>query len=176
MPAPSPFDQNDTQNAPDQADDGAGILLEQLKSPTIDDIATITRLWIATGLIPAIRDARQDIENCIASENGSLIVARAPDDQTIIATMMTGHDTVFGWIHYLAIAEHAQSIGLGRNLVLLAEDILRVSGLTEVRVTLESPTTGDFYAKLGYDLIGNATDQATPDTYQNTIMRKSLEK
>lgn len=172
MPVPSPF-------GPELANttaDGAGIELEQLKAPTAKDIAAITRLWIATGLIPAIRDARQDIENCISADNGSLIVARSPVDQQIFATMMTGHDTVFGWIHYLAIAEHAQGSGIGSELVALAEDILRLSGLGEIRVTIESATAGDFYAKLGYDWVQSVTDRECPDSHQNTIMRKSLDQ
>jgi len=170
MPTPSPFGQNLTNNTAD----GAGIKLEQLKAPSNDDIAAITRLWTATGLIPAIRNARQDIESCIAADNGSLIVARMPGDQQIFATMMTGHDGSYGWIHYLAIAEHAQGSGIGRELVVLAEDILRLSGLGEIRITIENPTAGDFYAKLGYDFIGSVTDQDRPDPHQNRIMRKSL--
>ncbi len=174
MPAPSPYGQALAENSADDAKSGAGILLEQLKSPSDGDIAAITVLWIATGVIPAIRDARQDIENCINADHGSLIVARHPDDGHIIATMMTGHDGIFGWIHYLAIAPHAQRNGIGRALVDLAEDILRISGLPEIRVTIESPAAGDFYAKLGYELPNNVTDQASPDTNRNTIMRKSL--
>ena len=170
MPAPSPFGPDMTNHTAD----GAGIRLEQLKAPTNDDIAAITRLWIATGLIPAIRDTRQDLENCIAADNGSLIVARMPDNQEIFATMMTGHDGVHGWIHYLAIAEHAQGGGIGRELVSLAEDILRISGLSEIRITIENAAAGDFYAKLGYDFIESVTDQDRPDPHQNKIMRKSL--
>ena len=172
MPAPSPFGSDMTNHTAD----GAGIRLEQLKAPSNDDIAAITRLWIATGLIPAIRDARQDIKNCIAADNGSLIVARMPDDQQIFATMMTGHDTVFGWIHYLAIAKHAQGSGIGRELVSLAEDILRLSGLSEIRITIENAAAGDFYAKLGYDWHDNATRPETTDNSQNMIMRKSLDQ
>lgn len=174
MPASSPYGQNFADNSQDRAGDAAGILLEQLKSPTDTDIAAITRLWISTGLIPAIRDARQDIENCINADHGSLIIARYPADQSIIATMMTGHDDIYGWIHYLAIDASAQSLGIGRELVTLAEDILRISGLSEVRVTIENPAAGDFYAKLGYDLVESATPQAAPEANQNIIMRKSL--
>jgi len=170
MPTPSPFGHDLTENTAD----GAGIKLEQLKAPSNEDIAAITRLWIATGLIPSIRDARQDIESCIAANNGSLIVARMPDDPQIFATMMTGHDGVHGWIHYLAIAEHAQGGGIGRELVSLAEDILRLSGLSEIRITIENAAAGDFYAKLGYDFIESVTDQDRPDPHQNKIMRKSL--
>jgi GNAT superfamily N-acetyltransferase len=170
MPTPSPFGQDLTNNNAD----GAGIKLEQLKAPSNEDIAAITRLWIETGLIPAIRDARQDIESCIAADNGSLIVARMPDNQEIFATMMTGHDGVYGWVHYLAIAQHAQGSGIGREMVSLAEDILRLSGLGEIRITIENPTAGDFYTKLGYDFIASVTDQDQPDPHQNRIMRKSL--
>jgi GNAT superfamily N-acetyltransferase len=170
MPTPSAHGPDLTRNTAD----GAAIRLEQLKSPSDDDIAAITRLWIVTGLIPAIRDARQDIENCIAADNGSLIIARMPVDRQIFATIMAGHDGVVGWIHYLAIAAHAQGNGIGRELVTLAEDILRFSGLSEVRVTIENPTVGDFYAKLGYEFITSVTDQHQPDPHQNRIMRKSL--
>ncbi|NIY74610.1 GNAT family N-acetyltransferase [Thalassospira sp. HF15] len=170
MSAPSPFGQDLTNKTAD----GAGIKLEQLKTPSNEDIAAITRLWIATGLIPAIRDARQDIESCISANNGSLIVARRPEDQQIFATMMTGHDGVYGWVHYLAIAKHAQGSGIGSELVALAEDILRLSGLGEIRITIENAAAGDFYAKLGYDFIGSVTDQHQPDPQQNKIMRKSL--
>lgn len=170
MSAPSTFGQDLTNNNAD----GAGIKLEQLKAPSNEDIAAITRLWIASGLIPAIRDAQQDIENCIAAHNGSLIVARMPDDQQIFATMMTGHDGLFGWIHYLAIAKHAQRDGIGRELVTLAEAILRRAGLGEIRVTIENPTVSDFYAKLGYDFTGSIADHDQPDPQHNKIMRKSL--
>ncbi|MBX2830587.1 MAG: GNAT family N-acetyltransferase [Rhodospirillales bacterium] len=176
MPAPSPYGQAHADNSPEGVNSGAGILLEQLKSPSEHDIAVITTLWIATGLIPAIRDARQDIENCIKADHGSLIVARHPSDNQIIATMMTGHDDIFGWIHYLAVAKLAQNRGIGHELVGLAEDIVRSSGLSQIRVTVETPAAGDFYAKLGYELINHATDQATPDTIRNTIMRKSLDQ
>jgi len=172
MPAPS----QSGLNIPETARDGAGIILEQLKSPTSDDIASITTLWIATGLIPAIRDARQDIENCVNADHGSLIIARHPQNHQIIATMMTGHDNFYGWIHYLAIAPDIQNSGLGRELVTLAEDILRAIGLSEIRVTIENATAGDFYAKLGYDLIDGAPTQPTPVCRQNTIMRKSLDQ
>jgi len=176
MPAPSPYGQAHADNSPDDAKDGAGIFLEQLKSPSDPDIAAITTLWITTGLIPAIRDARQDIENCINADHGSLIVARHPADNQIIATMMTGHDDIFGWIHYLAVAKQAQNRGIGHELVGLAEDIARSSGLSQIRVTVETPAAGDFYAKIGYELIRDVTDQACPDTNRNTIMCKSLDQ
>ena len=155
-------------------DDGAGILLEQLKTPSDDDVAAITHLWISTGLIPAIRDARKDIENCVNANHGSLIVARLPSDRQIIATMMTGHDEISGWIHYLAIAEFAQRLGLGRQLLDLAEDILRASNLAEVRVTIETPEIADFYAKLGYEPVTNAPQTKAHDVFQTTLMCKRL--
>ncbi|WP_052065885.1 GNAT family N-acetyltransferase [Thalassospira australica] len=170
MPVPSPFGSDKTNGDAD----GAGIVLEQLKQPSAEDITAITRLWISTGLIPAIRDARQDIENCISAQHGSLIIARHPGDDQIVATMMTGHDDIFGWIHYLAIAEHAQGMGIGRELVRLAEDILRTSGLREIRITVENATAGDFYANLGYERVGSAPDQTPPESHQNTLMCKSL--
>lgn len=155
-------------------DDGSGILLAQLKTPSNDDVRAITRLWIATGLIPAIRDARKDIENCINADHGSLIVARLSSDREIIATMMTGHDGIFGWIHYLAIAGFAQNLGLGRQLVSLAEDILRASHLPEVRVSIEAPAVSDFYAKLGYEPIQTALQTTMHDTFAPYVMRKRL--
>ena len=176
MPAASQFGSGFPDPGQKTPGDEAGIILEQLKSPPRDDIAAITTLWIATGLIPAIRDARQDIENCINADHGSLIVARHPTNRQIIATMMTGHDEFHGWIHYLAIAADAQNLGIGRELVTLAEDILRASGLSEVRVTIENATAGDFYAKLGYDWHDNATRPETTDNSQNMIMRKSLDQ
>jgi ribosomal protein S18 acetylase RimI-like enzyme len=176
MPASSQFGLNIPDPDLETVRDDAGIVLEQLKSPSDDDIAAITSLWIATGLIPAIRDARQDIENCIHADHGSLIIARHRKNHQIIATMMTGHDRFHGWIHYLAITPDSQNLGIGRELVTLAEDILRVNGLAEVRITLENPAAGDFYDKLGYDLIDSITAQATPERRQNMIMRKSLDQ
>jgi ribosomal protein S18 acetylase RimI-like enzyme len=176
MPASSQFGLNIPDPDQEAARDDAGIILEQLKSPNDDDIAAITSLWIATGLIPAIRDTRQDIENCINADHGCLIIARHPQNHQIIATMMTGHDSFHGWIHYLAINPDAQNLGIGRELAILAEDILRASGLSEVRITIENPAAGDFYAKLGYDWIDSVTDKAPPERSQNMIMRKSLDQ
>lgn len=155
-------------------DDGSGILLSQLKSPTHDDIAAITHLWIDTGLIPAIRDASKDIESCINADNGSLIVARLPSNQRIIATMMTGHDGIFGWIHYLAIAKDVQNLGLGRQLIDLAEDILRAAKIDESRVTIENEEVAEFYAKLGYQPLSGTAHTKAHDGITHSIMRKRL--
>lgn len=152
------------------------MLFEQLKSPTNDDIASITALWIAAGLIPAIRDARKDIRDCINADHGSLIIVRSPADRQIIATMMTGHDDVFGWVHYLAITGPARGRGLGWELVHLAEDIFRAARISEIRVTIETPAAGDFYRRLGYEPVRNATGQASSIPGQNTIMRKRLDQ
>ena len=88
--------------------------------------------------------------------------------------MMTGHDEISGWIHYLAIAEFAQRLGLGRQLLDLAEDILRASNLAEVRVTIETPEIADFYAKLGYEPVTNAPQTKAHDVFQTTLMCKRL--
>ena len=166
-----------TETPADTPASGAeGITFEQLKHPTNHDITTISRLWIDTGLIPAIRDATQDIKNCVNADHGSLIVARSPDTQKIIATMMAGHDGRFGWIHYLAIARHMQGCGIGAGLVALAEDILRMFGLGEIRITIENATSADFYAKLGYEFADGDLGQDPLAPKPNKIMRKSLVK
>ena len=68
----------------------------------------------------------------------------------------------------------AQNLGLGRQLVELAEDILRVSNLAEVRVTIETPEIADFYAKLGYEPITDAPQIKAHDVFQTTLMCKRL--
>ncbi|MCC9622616.1 GNAT family N-acetyltransferase [Thalassospira sp. MA62] len=158
--------------------DGSDIVFEQLRFATDQDIATINRLWIANGLIPAIRDARQDINSCIGSDHGSLIVARAgnqPATPPVIATMMAGHDGIFGWVHYLAVDAEFQGKGIGKSLLSLGEDIMRATGIKELRVTIEKPQASDFYRNLGYDFVSDRADCPSGTGIATNTMRKRLD-
>ena len=66
---------------------------------------------------------------------------------------MVGHDGHRGWVYYLAVAESHRGTGLGRRLMLAAEDWLRDRGVVKLQLMVRSANAGvlDFYDRLGYE-------------------------
>lgn len=81
-----------------------------------------------------------------------------------------------GWILSLAIHPDSQRRGLGRELMLVAEERLRAMGLTEALLTVaESNASGRrLYERLGYEKLGYDAEALGPGDAR-IIMRRALQ-
>lgn len=78
-----------------------------------------------------------------------LVAAR---EGTIVGAVAAGWDGVRGWIHHLAVAEHARRHGVGSALMAEAERRLRARGCPKINLQVlpDNRAVLRFYARLGY--------------------------
>lgn len=115
------------------------------------DRDAVVALWRAADLVRPWNDPASDIALCCKSENAALYIGVAGGDP--VATIMVGHDGHRGWIYYLAVDSGHEQKGLGRQMVLHAEDWLAARGLPKVQLMVRAGNTEviGFYDRLGYD-------------------------
>lgn len=117
------------------------------------DFPAVERIWHDCGLIVPWNDAGADIARCRKAENAELFVGIAGGAPA--ATAMVGHDGHRGWIYYLAVAPSRGRQGLGRAMVLHAEDWLTGRGMPKIQLMIraDNAEVRGFYDRLGYDEI-----------------------
>ncbi|MFQ5784720.1 MAG: GNAT family acetyltransferase [Alphaproteobacteria bacterium] len=115
------------------------------------DLEAVADLWRICGLVVPYNDPAADIAFCRAAPNAGLFVAQ--DDDTVVGTVMAGHDGHRGWIYYLAVAPARRGEGLGRRLVAHAERRLAELGVRKVNLMIREHNAGvrAFYERLGYE-------------------------
>lgn len=67
---------------------------------------------------------------------------------------MVGFDGHRGWVYYLAVAPEKRGFGIGRMLMLEAEQWLKAIGCPKIQLMVrgDNNVARGFYAALGYDL------------------------
>lgn len=75
------------------------------------------------------------------------------DENTIIATVMVGHDGHRGWVYYVAVGPDQRKKGYGRAIMAAAEDWLRERGVEKLQLLVRADNTRvqAFYETLEYD-------------------------
>lgn len=120
------------------------------------DHDAVVALWRAADLVRPWNDPASDIALCRKSENAALYIGIA--DGGPVATIMVGHDGHRGWLYYLAVESGREQNGLGRQMVLHAEDWLAARGLPKVQLMVRADNAKviGFYDRLGYDEVPRA--------------------
>ncbi len=115
-----------------------------------DTEATVA-LWQACGLTRPWNDPHRDIERKLQQEPELFIVAE--HNGQLMGSVMAGYDGHRGWIYYLSVLPQYQSQGLGKSLVLQAEQKLRSKGCPKIQLMIRHENSGvqDFYRTLGYE-------------------------
>jgi hypothetical protein len=116
------------------------------------DIQGVIALWTECRLIESWNDPRVDIERARASAEATILVA--DDGQgRIIGSVMAGNDGHRGWLYYVAGAPEFQGTGLGRRMVMAAEDWLKARGVVKLMLMIRPSNTAvhGFYEALGYE-------------------------
>jgi len=114
------------------------------------DRPSVKKLWHDCGLVRPWNDPDTDIDTCLDTGHGDLLVLQRGGD--VIGTVMVGHDGHRGWVYYLAIAPAARRGGCGRILMDAAEAWVRARGIRKLQLMVRSENRSviDFYRSAGY--------------------------
>ena len=116
-----------------------------------DEMAVI-QLWSDCGLVVPWNDPRRDIQRKLAVQREMFLVGCAKNQ--IIATVMVGYDGHRGWINYLAVHPSHQHTGIGRTMMVEAENRLQAIGCPKINLQVRSTNSNviEFYRKIGYKI------------------------
>lgn len=116
------------------------------------DAADVVALWQACGLTRPWNDPTSDIALARKGPNATVLTGR--DDDTIIATVLVGHDGHRGWVYYLAVSPDHRHKGYGRLMMEAAERWLRERGMEKLHLLVRSDNDSvkGFYHSLGYTM------------------------
>ncbi|MFY7837510.1 MAG: GNAT family acetyltransferase [Novosphingobium sp.] len=118
---------------------------------SIDQNATIA-LWDAAGLTRPWNDARADFDLALKTETSTILLAEQAG--TICGSVMVGFDGHRGWVYYLATAPDQRGQGIGRLMMLAAEDWLKALGSPKIQLMVrgDNHAARGFYSAIGYEL------------------------
>jgi ribosomal protein S18 acetylase RimI-like enzyme len=136
-----------------------------IRVATANDEARVVALWRASNLVASYNDPSRDFHFARAKE-GSDILVGLNAEQTLVGSVMVGHDGHRGWIYYVASNPKCRNQGIGRLMVEAAEQWLKNRGVVKVILLVRETNTQvvDFYKHLGFE------------TIPRVIMQKWLEK
>jgi ribosomal protein S18 acetylase RimI-like enzyme len=136
-----------------------------IRVATANDEARVVALWRASNLVASYNDPSRDFHFARTKE-GSDILVGLNAEQTLVGSVMVGHDGHRGWIYYVASNPKCRNQGIGRLMVEAAEQWLKNRGVVKVILLVRETNTQvvDFYKHLGFE------------TIPRVIMQKWLEK
>jgi ribosomal protein S18 acetylase RimI-like enzyme len=114
------------------------------------DVADVVALWQTCGLTRPWNDPAADIALARGGSNAAVLVGR--DGDSIVATVLAGHDGHRGWVYYLAVDPDHRHKGYGRVMMDAAERWLGERGIEKLQLLVRPDNKGvkDFYQSLGY--------------------------
>lgn len=114
------------------------------------DIETVIALWAETGLSKGWHDPGGDIAFSMQSANSTILVA--VKGESLLGTVMVGHDGHWGWIYYFGVGNDWRALGVGKRLVAAAESWLKVRGLKKVNLLVlkDNLEVKDYYERIGF--------------------------
>lgn len=115
------------------------------------DEAGIVALWERCDLTRPWNDPRADLAKARKGPESAVLVGR--DQQSVLATVMVGHDGHRGWLYYVAVDPDHRKNGYGRAIVTAADDWLRARGIEKLQLLVrpENTQAQAFYETLDYD-------------------------
>jgi ribosomal protein S18 acetylase RimI-like enzyme len=125
-----------------------------IRNATVEDEPRVAALWRASNLVTSYNDPSKDFHFARAKE-GSDILVGLNAEQTIVGSVMVGHDGRRGWIYYLASDPKHRNQGIGRLMVEAAEQWLKNKGVAKAMLLVRETNTQviDFYRHLGFEAI-----------------------
>ena len=114
------------------------------------DQAAVIALWHACGLVVPQNDPADDIAHKLTVQPELFLVADYRE--RLAATVMAGYDGHRGWINYLAVQPDLRLAGVGRRIMVVAEDKLRALGCPKINLQVRESNAGiiTFYKRLGF--------------------------
>jgi ribosomal protein S18 acetylase RimI-like enzyme len=107
-------------------------------------------LWRTAGLARPWNDPADDFDRALAGPTSTVLGAFTGD--TLVGTVMVGHDGHRGWVYYLAVDPEARGVGVGRMLMAAAEAWLHRRGVPKLNLMVrhDNGAALAFYERLGY--------------------------
>lgn len=114
------------------------------------DAPAVIDLWRRCDLIRPQNDPHEDIQRKLAVQPELFLAAVI--DRTIVGTVMAGYDGHRGWINYLATSPEHRRRGIGRALMLHAEQLLAAAGCPKINLQVRAANREvvDFYRAIGF--------------------------
>jgi len=114
------------------------------------DVEDVIALWRACGLTRPWNDPAADIALARKGSNATVLVGR--DNDSIVATVLVGHDGHRGWVYYVVVDPDCRDRGYGRAIMKAAEQWLRGHGIEKLQLLVrpDNDQVQTFYQSLGY--------------------------
>ncbi len=127
------------------------------------DEADVIALWHLCELTRPWNDPHKDIQRKLTEHRELFLVGLT--DGKLVATVMAGYEGHRGSINYLAVDPNFRQQNFGRQLMKVAEDLLRALGCPKINLQVRPTNQAiiEFYSRLGYD------------TYESLNFSKRLE-
>ncbi|MDZ8081356.1 MAG: GNAT family acetyltransferase [Nostoc sp. DcaGUA01] len=122
----------------------------EIRAFELTDESAVIALWMRCGLTRPWNDPKKDIERKLCVQRHLFLVSIIW--QEIVATVMAGYEGHRGWINYLAVAPQYQRQGIGKLMMLEAEQLLVEAGCPKINLQVRTTNTEviKFYQHLGY--------------------------
>jgi ribosomal protein S18 acetylase RimI-like enzyme len=121
------------------------------------DAPAVIALWEACNLTRPWNDQLADFTVALETPTSDILLVR--DGDVITGSVMVGFDGHRGWVYYLAVHPDCQRQGIGRALMVAAEEWLRDQGAPKIQLMVrgDNDVAQGFYAALGYEIQSVAT-------------------
>jgi ribosomal protein S18 acetylase RimI-like enzyme len=115
------------------------------------DIAAVIALWQRCGSTRPWNDPQADIALARQGTNATVLLGR--DGDTLVASVLVGHDGHRGSVYYVTVDPEHRKKGFGRAIMTAAEDWLRSRGILKLQLMVRPDNTQvqAFYETLDYD-------------------------
>jgi ribosomal protein S18 acetylase RimI-like enzyme len=115
------------------------------------DIAAVVALWQRCGSSRPWNDPEADIALARQGSNSTVLLGR--DGDTLVASVLVGHDGHRGWVYYVTVDPDHRNRGFGRVIMTAAEDWLRGRGILKLQLMVrpDNIQVQAFYETLDYD-------------------------
>lgn len=114
------------------------------------DEAAVIELWKDCGLVVPQNDPAEDIARKMRVNPEWFLVGEV--EGTVVASCMAGYEGHRGWINYLAVHPDHRRMGLARQMMEHAEELLRAAGCPKINLQVRKTNAAviAFYEALGF--------------------------
>lgn len=123
----------------------------EICTAVMDDCEAVISLWERAGLTRPWNDARSDFRLAVEGRTSAILLLHV--ERELAATVMAGFDGHRGWVYYLGVDPAHRRKGLGRDLMLAAEQWLTERNAPKIQFMVREGNDQalDFYQALGYE-------------------------